>query len=101
MTDLDRLLEGISAYLAGSLITTDEVGDWFVGVGADPEAAATAVGRLAAVRELIAQLTLLNEEPSSALEEPVSPLAQAVHAAPSADAPPPQEAADRTNPDSP
>jgi len=88
-------------YLLDADVTEEEAREAFHLAGADPETAATAVGRLAAVRELIAQLAQPQEAPPSAPAELVSPLAQPAHVAPGAGSPPPQEELDRTNPGSP
>jgi hypothetical protein len=92
---LDVLLDGIASYLGDQGITQDDVATWLMRMGADPEAAATAVGRLAAVRDLIAQLAQPQESQLIAAEELVSPLAAAAAAAPSSESPPPQEEEDR------
>ena len=98
---LDVLLEGISAYLEGAGITGDDVATWFLRMGADPEAAATAVGRLVAVRALITQLAQPQEPQPSAPEELVSPLAAAAAAASSPESPPAPPEQDRTTVPSP
>jgi len=54
--NLEVLLEGIGGYLADGGLTDDDVGGWFERMGAEREAASTAVGRLHAVRELIRTL---------------------------------------------
>jgi len=63
------LINAIAEYLEGGEPTPEWVLADLLGLGADPEAAATAVGRLAAVRELIAQLAQPQEPQPSAPEE--------------------------------
>lgn len=97
----DILLTNISTFLAGAAFTADDIVLDFIDMGADPEAAATAVGRLAAVRELITKLESAPRVTSAVLEEPAPAYAEPALVAPDAGAPPAQEDADRTNPDSP
>ena len=101
MSSLDLLLEVISAYLSGAVILADVIRGCFRDTGTDDATAASAVSHLTAVRELIASLTQPSELEPSAPAEPTSPPAEPALVAPGADAPLPQEDADRTNPDSP
>jgi len=64
---LEALLEGIKGYLEGTVEFPEYVKGRFLEAGAEPEAAATAVGRLYAVRELLQSL----EPPREAV--PVAP----------------------------
>jgi len=59
--DYEVLLSGIGGYLADGGLTDDDVAGWLERMGAEPEAAATAVGRLSAVRELLQELQLARE----------------------------------------
>jgi len=95
------LLEGIDSYLSGISLTEDDLAGWFMRMGADPEAAATAVGRLVAVRELITQLRRAPEPAPTEAPELLSALAQAPYAHPSVGSPSPQEEGDRTTVPSP
>jgi hypothetical protein len=68
--DTGDLFAMISVFLIGVPEGGDELRALLVQSGADPETAATAVGRLAAVRELIAQLEQPHEPaPTAPIEE--------------------------------
>jgi hypothetical protein len=70
---VDILLEGIRGFLGGASELGPDIKQWLVvRLGADPEEAATAIGRLVAVRDLIAGLT---PPPSDAdlVQEPPEP----------------------------
>ena len=67
------LLEGITGYLSDAGVTGDDVHTWLMRMGADPERAATAVGRLEAVRE---ELRRLAPAPEPVSEEPATPEAE-------------------------
>ena len=94
----------LGSFLYGGVATEAEVRATLLELGAEPEAAAIAAGRLVAVRELIAELTAAGVEAEveveavSSPEEPVeavsSPEAQEEEPAAPAPAEPPAEPAD-------
>jgi len=67
---LGVLLEGIKGYLSDAGVTGDDVHTWLTRMGAEPEIASTAVGRLEAVREVIDTLMLPREAASVAPAPP-------------------------------
>lgn len=67
--DLAVLLTGLEGYFADAGITDDDIATWLMRMGAQREAAATAVGRLTAVRELIRTLRAA-EEPALVASAP-------------------------------
>lgn len=95
--DVSELCSHIADYLVGEPVGPDELNDHFQSMGVDPEVAATAVGRLQAVRELLQALESAGEPAPVAPDEPLSPLAQSVQADPSVSSPPAQGEQDRTN----
>lgn len=95
------LVTDIADYLVGEPVELEELNGHFQELGAHPEAAATAVGRLVAVRELIMQLTQPQEPQPDASPELLSALAQAPYAHPSVGSPPPSGEQDRTTVPSP
>jgi len=63
LEDMDVLLEAVKGYLGGADALEVDVREWLeVQLGAEPEAAATAVGRLAAVRDLLRELAAAGVE---------------------------------------
>lgn len=60
-------------FLAGEDVDVDCVKDWLLELGAEPEDAATAVGRLVAVRDLIRDLVAADAEPEVAVDVEVEP----------------------------
>ena len=99
--DTGDLIAMISMFLVGVPEGGDGLCALLIQSGADPEAAATAVGRLVAVRELITQLAQRQDPQPSAPDELVSPLAAAAAAAPSPESPPAPPEQDRTTVPSP
>jgi hypothetical protein len=95
------MLAGFLVGERGVEVDADTAKDWLLELGAEPEAATIAVGRLTAVRELIAELTALSAEEPALPAEPADespaedvPVAQAEEPAAPAPAEPPEEAAD-------
>ena len=74
-TDHDVFVVGVQAFLEFAGINEEDLVDQLVRMGADPETAATTVGRLAAVRDTLASLTTAHPEPveGEPAEEPAAP----------------------------
>jgi len=68
--NVEVFLEGVKGYLSGAGVTGDDLHTWLARMGAEPEAAATAVGRLEAVRELLESLEPPREAASVAPAPP-------------------------------
>lgn len=69
--DSTLIAEIVSEFIVGA-VDEEDVRAVFMDLGADPEAAATAVGRLSAVRDLLSELTAagVEAEVTAAVEEP-------------------------------